>query len=130
MPGSAGSISDEVNWIFVNLILLAALCSRNELQGYFPVRQMACAYSWQTTHLPLPIVVEHPVPAHSCIVIALLFDIHLFAYNTYYLSYSYSCPDGIWWSGGRIPVILNLDIWIWVISVTPKPLYPLSTSPT
>jgi hypothetical protein len=67
-----------------------------------------------------------PSACPACTVIAFLLVIHLFTYKTYKLCYPYSVRDGIWRSGGTFPVILNLDIWIWVIRVTPKLLYPLS----
>ena len=44
----------------------------------------------------------------ACTVIALLFDIHILTYKMYKLSYPYSGHDGIWRSGGTVPVILTL----------------------
>jgi hypothetical protein len=81
-----------------------------------------CTYGWRTTHLQVAILLEPPLPVQSCKVIAFLLYIHLLTYKSFKLSYPYSGHDGIWRSGGTVPVILNLDIWIWVISVTPKPL--------
>jgi len=57
------------------------------------------------------------------------FVIHLFTCTLYKLIYPYSGYDGIWRSGGMVPVIPKLDICIWVSSVTSKLLSPLSTSP-
>jgi len=35
-----------------------------------------------------------------------------------------------WWSGGIVPVILDLGIrWRWVVSFTPRPLYPQGKGP-
>jgi hypothetical protein len=83
-------------------------------------------------HFGLSITLYQGLPTDVTLHISPLIYVYFTAVNVYYCKTRFSAGHkSIWRSTGSAPLILKLGTcWRWVVSVTPRPLYPQAKSPS